>query len=152
VSHKSPKIAALIADCTGHPRFDAHYLGYFKCFNAALYYEAHDVLEELWLKDTRGPNGNFYKALIQFAGGFVHLKLNREFPKHRIHGARLNPAARLFRRAVENWAAYPGKHEGLNLDPLRELAREHEQRLAENDYRINPWQPDLAPMLEGPKD
>jgi hypothetical protein len=48
MSKKSPKIAALIADLHGQAR-DAHYLGFFACFNRQLFYEAHDVLEELWL-------------------------------------------------------------------------------------------------------
>jgi len=43
LSKKSEKIAGLIAACQGKPQ-DAHYLGYFECFNRQLFYEAHDVL------------------------------------------------------------------------------------------------------------
>src|SRR6266850_7200307 len=50
VSKKSAKIATLIGSCQGRD-IDAHYLGYFECFNHGFYYEAHDVLEELWLRD-----------------------------------------------------------------------------------------------------
>jgi Domain of unknown function (DUF309) len=57
VSHKSPKIA----DLQGRD-LDAHYLGYFTCFNHGQFYEAHAVLEELWLADRHGPDGNFYKG------------------------------------------------------------------------------------------
>ena len=56
MSRKSAKIAALIEGCRGRD-LDAHYLGYFECFNRGLFYEAHDVLEELWLADRHGPNG-----------------------------------------------------------------------------------------------
>ena len=62
MSKKSAKIAALIESCRGRG-WDAHYLGYFECFNRGLFYEAHDVLEELWLQDRNGPNGNFYKQV-----------------------------------------------------------------------------------------
>src|ERR1041385_3444222 len=67
MSKKSAAIAALIEGLRGR-ELDAHYLGYFECFNRQLYFEAHDVLEELWLTDRNGPNGAFYKGLIQLAG------------------------------------------------------------------------------------
>ncbi len=53
--------------------FDPCYLAYFICFNAQEYYEAHDVLEHLWLQ-REDENHAFFKGLIQFAGAFVHLK------------------------------------------------------------------------------
>src|SRR3989338_8259692 len=83
-THKTPRIAKLIAHLK-HDRYDPHYLGYFECFNRQMHYEAHDVLEELWLQ-TKGPLHHYYNGLIQLAGAFVHLK-NRKF----------DPAARLFR-------------------------------------------------------
>ena len=83
---------------------DAHYLGYFECFNRQMFYEAHDVLEELWLPDRRGVNGDFYKGLIQLAGAFVHLQKNR-----------LKPSAALFRLAAANLRKYPARHESLDL-------------------------------------
>ena len=55
-------------------KLDPHYLGYFDCFNRRQFYEAHEVLENLWLNDKHGPNGPFYKGLIQLAGAFVHLQ------------------------------------------------------------------------------
>ena len=36
---------------------DPHLVGYLRCFNAQQFYEAHDVLEALWLKDRKGPDG-----------------------------------------------------------------------------------------------
>jgi predicted metal-dependent hydrolase len=103
VSHKSQRIAAMIASFQGQP-LPAHYLGYFACFNRQQYYEAHDVLEDLWLANRHGPDGNFYKGLIQLAGAFVHLQ------KHR-----LQPAAALFRLAQRNLSAYPAVHHRLRL-------------------------------------
>jgi predicted metal-dependent hydrolase len=61
VSHKSARIAAHDRVLPGQ-ELDAHYAGYFDCFNRQLFYEAHEVLEELWLKDKYGPNGAFYKG------------------------------------------------------------------------------------------
>jgi predicted metal-dependent hydrolase len=104
MSKNSAKIAELIAQCQGRD-MDAHYLGYFECFNRGLFYEAHDVLEELWLAQGKtGANYAFYKGLIQFAGAFVHLQKNR-----------LGPAAALFRLAQTNLRKYPLRHEHLNL-------------------------------------
>jgi predicted metal-dependent hydrolase len=89
---------------------DARYLGYFDCFNRQLFYEAHEVLEDLWLLDRHGPNGNFYKALIQLAGAFVHLQKNR-----------LCPSAALLKLAQANLARYPARHERLNLVAVQVL-------------------------------
>jgi uncharacterized protein len=103
VSKKSSKIAALIEDCQGKD-LDAHYLGYFECFNRGLFYESHEVLEELWLADRQGKNGPFYKGLIQLAGAFVHLQKNR-----------LRPAAALFNLAQLNLRKYPDIHQRLDV-------------------------------------
>ena len=51
------------------------YRGFFRCWNEQRYYEAHDVLEHLWL-ETRSEAANYFKGLIQAAGGFVHLQKN----------------------------------------------------------------------------
>ena len=53
--------------------FHPCYAGYFECFNQGDYYEAHDVLEHLWL-ECRDENHLYFKGLIQIAGAFVHLK------------------------------------------------------------------------------
>jgi hypothetical protein len=41
MSHKSPKIETLLAGFGDLPGFNRHYVGFFRCFNAQLYYEAH---------------------------------------------------------------------------------------------------------------
>ncbi|MEO6183762.1 MAG: DUF309 domain-containing protein, partial [Verrucomicrobiota bacterium] len=73
MSKKSAKIAALIDRHRGL-KLSPHYLGYFELFNAQLFYESHDVLEELWLPIRKEAGGDFYKGLIQLAGAFVHLQ------------------------------------------------------------------------------
>ncbi|MEP6810472.1 MAG: DUF309 domain-containing protein, partial [Chthoniobacterales bacterium] len=69
---------------------DPCYRGFFRCWNEQRYYEAHDVLEHLWLKTT-SEDWAYFKGLIQAAGAFVHLQKHFEFPTHRVHGRRLAP-------------------------------------------------------------
>ena len=40
-------------------------------FNRRYFFEAHDVLEEIWQAE-KGPLRNFFKGLIHLAGGFHH--------------------------------------------------------------------------------
>jgi hypothetical protein len=126
--------------------YDPCYLGYFACFNDQEYYEAHDVLEHLWL---RGRDGNyaFYKGLIQLAGAFVHLKKQRARPDHPTDGRRMFPAVRLFRLAEKNLSAYRPVHLGLELGPVFSLIDGQVRRIEESDYTRNPWSPGEAPRL-----
>lgn len=135
MSKKSGRIAARIQGLQGG-QFDAHYLGYFECFNRGLFYEAHDVLEELWLEDRRGVNGNFYKGLIQLAGAFVHLQKNR-----------LRPSAALFKLARTNLAAYSGVHQGLDVGKTIELIDVWLKRLEAGQFAVNPLSESNAPKL-----
>jgi len=143
VSRKSAKIAAMIEGFRGGS-FDAHYLGYFECFNRGLYYEAHDVLEELWLKDRKGPSGNFYKGLIQFAGAFVLMQ------KHNAARPRLRPAARLLGLARENLRTYPEVFERLSLTEVLAVIDQWIGELEKRDFEVNPLNPDSAPRLQLP--
>lgn len=136
MSHKSGRIAMMIESFQGK-ELDAHYLGFFDCFNRQLFYEAHDVLEDLWLPDRQGENGNFYKGLIQLAGAFVHLQKNR-----------LRPSAALFKLAQTNLEKYPGVHEQLDLVAVLALITEWLQRLEEGDFALNPLTAYTAPELK----
>src|SRR5882757_10042624 len=126
VSHKSARIATMIESFRGQ-ELDAHYLGFFDCFNRQLFYEAHDVLEDLWLPDRHGVNGNFYKGLIQLAGAFVHLQKNR-----------LKPSAALFKLAQANLEKYPHEHWQLDLRMVNVLIRKWLGELERNDFSFNP--------------
>ena len=139
MSHKSPKIDALLAGFAEVPGFDRHYTGFFHCFNAQLYYEAHDVLEEVWLPIRGQPQARFYKGLIQMAGGFVHLQKNR-----------LGPASRLFALALANFESYSVRHAGIDLEVIREICRQHRQAVLDSGETINPWSKDHAPQLALP--
>ena len=135
VSKKSVKIAALIERHQGQD-LSAYYLGYFELFNAQLFYESHDVLEELWLPIRREPGGDFYKGLIQLAGAFVHLQKNR-----------LRPSAALFKLARTNLEKYPAQHEQLDLAQLLVVIEVWLTRLEGNDFSENPLANCDAPKL-----
>jgi len=115
---------------------DARYLGYFNCFNRQLFYEAHEVLEDLWLPDRNGPNGDFYKALIQLAGAFVHLQKNR-----------LRPSAALFKLALANLEKYPSPHEQLNLAAVQMLIAGWLTQLEKGGLCVNPLTSNNIPQL-----
>jgi len=115
---------------------DPHYAGYFDLFNRQKFYEAHDVLEHIWLKDKSGPNGAFYKGLIQLAGAFVHLQKNR-----------LRPAAALFKLALANLEKYPVRHEHLDLAALRPRVQQWLSRLESAPDGENPLASGPGPKL-----
>jgi predicted metal-dependent hydrolase len=135
VSNKSARIAAMIESFRGREK-DARYLGYFDCFNRQLFYEAHDVLEDLWLPDKHGPNGSFYKGLIQLAGAFVHLQKNR-----------LRPSAALFKLAQANLKKYPPAHELLDLKKVLRLIAGWLGQLEAGDFTVNPLSAANVPHL-----
>jgi hypothetical protein len=106
---KQARIEALIEPFRDREH-DARYLAYFACFNRGQYYEAHEVLEALWLTDRDGPNGGFYKGLIQLTGAFVHAQKQRR-----------GPAIALLRLAQANLQKYFPLHEQLDVAALLPL-------------------------------
>jgi len=135
MSTKSAKVAALVAQFRGRD-LDPHYLGYFECFNRQLFYEAHEVLEELWLGQRQGPNALFYKGLIQLAGAFVHLQKSRP-----------QPAAALFRLAQANLQKYPGVHERLDVEGTLRMIAEWLPRLETTGFNNEALTRANAPSL-----
>ena len=139
MSNKADKIAAKLAElgqgATAPPGMHPCYAGYFTCFNQGHYYEAHDVLEHLWLPQRGGPNDLFYKGLIQLAGAFVHLQKNR-----------LGPAAALFKLARKNLRNFPPAHERLDTLAALALIEAWLARLEQGGG--NPLTPESRPALE----
>ncbi len=146
---KSARIDAFVQSLGFDPAGEYHpcYLGYFACFNAGDYYEAHDVLEHLWL-DEPGDDALFYQGLIQLAGAFVHMKKQRERPWHAKDGRRLAPAARLLALAEKNLAPYAPHHLGCDVDALCRWMAELRSGIAGSEYRENPWSPESRPRLD----
>lgn len=76
-------------------------------FNSGRYWDAHEAWEHEWMQDRKGPDGGFYKGLIQVAAGCLHyLRRNR-------------------RGAVNKWTsgsrylrAYPAVHRGVRIAEL----------------------------------
>jgi len=136
VSNQDKRIAAVAGQFReGKP--DPHYTGYFELFNRQKFFEAHDVLEHIWLKDKHGPNGAFFKGLIQLAGAFVHLQKNRP-----------QPAAALFKLALANLEKYPATHEHLNLQTTVGLICKWLADLERTDFSDNPLTAMNAPKLK----
>lgn len=135
VSSKSPKIAALAAPFLGQAE-DARYLAWFDCFNRQLYFEAHEVLEDLWLPIRRQPEGDFHKGLIQLAGAFVHLQKQR-----------LGPAAALLRLADANLAKFADGHLRFPVADVRRRILGWLAALTTAQPPLNPLQTDPPPQL-----
>jgi len=83
-----------------------------------------------------GPNGAFYKGLIQLAGAFVHLQKKRP-----------HPAAALFKLALANLEKYPDKHERLNASAVCGLIRNWLGSLEAAHFEKNPFTSENAPKL-----
>jgi len=151
---KRERISQLVRDLEGddaslsgavvqHP----FYRAYFRCWNDQHYYEAHDVLEHLWL-NTDTDDNNFFKGLIQAAGAFVHLQKNFEHPTHAKHSRRLRPAVRLFELAEKNLSPFVPVHHALNVDALLGLLRRAREKIVASDFKTNPWSPETAPKIK----
>lgn len=89
------------------------YLGFFEEFNQGRFFEAHEVLEVLWLEVRGTPPADYYKGLIQLAGAFVHLRHDRP-----------GPAAALFRLARNNLLHYQPFYLGLAFGPVLDLIQD----------------------------
>ena len=136
MSHKRTRISEMAGQFR-EGELDPRYTGYFELFNRQKYFEAHDVLEHIWLADKQGPNGAFYKGLIQLAGAFVHLQKNRP-----------QPAAALFKLALANLEKYPVTHEHLNVQTTRELLHQWLAGLERTNFSGNPLTATNPPRLE----
>ena len=152
---KGERISRLVAELVGSEAdavpvevaTHSFYRAFFRCWNEQRYYEAHDVLEQLWLK-TDSDDADFFKGLIQAAGAFVHLQKNFEHPWHPKHGRRLQPAVRLFRLAEKNLAPYAPVHHAFDVGKFLKLLRQEREKIARSNFQANPWSPQTAPKLK----
>lgn len=131
-----------VGDVAQHP----YYRAFFTCWNEQRYYEAHDVLEQVWLHDPITPeDAQYFKGLIQAAGAFVHLQKQFEHPTHPKHGRRLAPAVRLFLLAEKNLAPLGPERHDLDLVKFREILSRY-CGAVQSDGK-NPWTPETAPIV-----
>jgi hypothetical protein len=125
-----------------------YYRAFFRCWNEQRYYEAHDVLEQIWLGKTITPeDAQYFKGLIQAAGAFVHLQKHYEHPTHAKHGKRLGPAVRLFRLAEKNLAPFDPQRHGLDVAGFRQMLARYCQAVVDSDHKTNPWSPETASLV-----
>jgi predicted metal-dependent hydrolase len=123
-----------------------YYRAFFRCWNEQRYYEAHDVLEQVWLKTTTtSEDAQYFKGLIQAAGAFVHLQKQFEYPAHPKHGRRLAPAVRLFRLAEKNLERFGVERHDLDLVKFREILSRYSGAVQSEGK--NPWTPETAPTV-----
>jgi hypothetical protein len=146
---KSDRIRDLVQQLSpaSDPALDPRYAGYFACFNEMRYYEAHDVLEDLWLHGA-GDNYSYFKGLIQLAGAFVHLQKQSQRPEHPKDGRRLRPAVRLFHLAMRNLETFQPLHLRFDVTRAMALANEYAASIEASEFTLNPWDPARAPKLE----
>ena len=124
-----------------------YYTAFFQLWNAQKYYEAHDVLEQLWLAETNAELARFYQALIQAAGAFVHLQKNFQQPSHPKHSRRLPPATRLLELALRNLESLPNEFQALDLARFRKILLRYRDEIIAVDFKKNPWSPESAARL-----
>jgi predicted metal-dependent hydrolase len=77
-------------------------------FNEGRFYEAHEVLEDVW-RESKGERKRFLQGLVQIAVGFHH------YTTDNIVGAES-----VLKRGISNLAAYPGECEGINIRALQD--------------------------------
>jgi predicted metal-dependent hydrolase len=143
---KGERIQAYVESLGIGSKHDPCYVGYFVCFNQQNYYEAHDVLEHLWLK-ADGPTEQFFKGLIQLAGAFVHLQKQHLRPEHSTDGRRIRPAWRLFKLARANLEPFSPSFLDLDVRPVLELCSRNILEIERAEFQFNPWSPTAAPKL-----
>jgi uncharacterized protein len=78
-------------------------------FNSGEYWHAHEVWEEEWTPDRKGPDSGFYKGLIQVAAGCLH------YTRHNRRGA-----VNKWRSGADYLRPYLPSHRGIALAPLVE--------------------------------
>jgi len=130
-----------------HP-FPREYRAFFHCFNTSRFYEAHDVLEHLWLQ-CRDTNRSFYQALIQLAGAFVHFQKQAQFPLHPTHSRRAAPGSRLLGMAAARMAAFPAWHLGVDVAALRGLCALWKERARQTPCPLQTFAPPTLQIPEG---
>jgi uncharacterized protein len=77
-------------------------------FNAGLFFECHDTLEEMW-GGIRGPSRDFFQALIQVSVAYYHLG-----------NGNAAGAESMMRRALARFGRYPPRYCGFDVGAQRE--------------------------------
>lgn len=135
VSQKNEKISQWVMPFQGG-QVDAHLLAFVDFFNRQLYFEAHEILEKLWLPARKSDDGAFFKGLIQLAGAFVHLQKGRS-----------QPAVALFKLARKNLEHFPAGHHLLDRARTLEIIDSFLERMRHGMPKMEKAEKKFSPQL-----
>lgn len=106
------------------------------CFNAGLFFEAHEHLEHCWATQPRGPMKRFLQGIIQISVGF-----------HHAHAGNYEGAINQLAKGLEKTAGVTGEFLGLNCDAfLPKVAGAREAIVKRGRARMRP-----IPLAEIPR-
>ena len=89
------------------------YLFAVDLYNHGYWWESHEVLEALWHAAGHAtPEGEFYRALIQFDAACLKRAVGKNAP-----------AQRLLQRGLERLSKFPRQYMGVNVTAFSEAAR-----------------------------
>lgn len=100
---------------------DPHFLRGIDLFNRSEFFEAHEVLEDVW-RPWQGPERLFLQGLIQVAVALHHHSTGN-----------LAGAKSLLRRAAKNLSGFPPVCCGIELNSLRESLESWQNALDNDD-------------------
>jgi predicted metal-dependent hydrolase len=90
-------------------------------FNSGHFFEAHEVLEEIWRAAPEGEK-KFWQGLTQIAVAFHHRSTGNAI------GARS-----LLNRAIRNLSPYPDIYCGIQLRPLKVSLEKWQEGISKNE-------------------
>ena len=94
-------------------------------FNNGRYWDAHEVWEHEWMPDRKGPEGGFYKGLIQVAAGCLHYSRGNR-----------RGAVNKWRSGADYLRPYLPAHRGIRLEPLVTPSPNSSQPNSSLEYKI----------------
>ncbi len=106
------------------------------CFNAGLFFEAHEHLEHHWMNQPRGPTKRFLQGIIQISVGF-----------HHAHAGNYDGAVNQLAKGLEKTFGITGEVLGLDCDAfLPQVASRREAIQARGRAGMRPM-----PLAEVPR-
>lgn len=111
-----------------------------RLFNEHRFFEAHDVLEDVWHRD-RGDSRLFLQGLIQICAGFHHFQ-----------NGNARGAAELLQRGTDKIQRYPDGFMGLESSRLIKIVgdcRERIERMRDGAEPMAPIEFPTVPLPEG---
>ena len=112
------------------------YEDYFRLFNERDFFEAHEVLEDLWVMEV-GYLRNYYKGLIMMAVAILHWQRGNR-----------RGSLRLYHDSMDYLIEYPEKIEGFHLDDFRHRMKDLFRPLTLAPKEADPPEDSEIPLLE----